>query len=210
MNISMLSYYLRLPVSDSHGTLLCPSLTVTHSVLPPSLPSVPLLELNCFLQGDDAGNVFPVKIARTESVGTLKEAIKEKKLVAFERVDADSLKLWKVSISDDGLKENVSNVIRDEEALSPVVQLSDVFTEVLIRKHVHIIVKSPRIGEWKRLVGCWVNLISTFQPPNQTRVSPPLHIHMTFSQKAGRIGVPSSRDVRHPKKESQKTLPLTR
>ena len=34
--------------------------------------------LNCWVIGDEAGRVFPVNIAGTESVGTLKKAIKEK------------------------------------------------------------------------------------------------------------------------------------
>jgi hypothetical protein len=147
----MLSYYLRLPVSDSHGTLLCPSLTVTGSVLPPSLASDPLLKLNCFLQGDEAGNIFPVKIAKTESVGTLKEAIKEKKVVAFERVDADTLKLWKVSIPvDDCFKEKVEKLDeREEEVLPSLVRLSTVFSDKLEDEHVHVIVGLGRISEGK-------------------------------------------------------------
>ena len=35
------------------------------------------LYLNCWVIGDKAGRVFPVNIAGTESVGTLKKAIKE-------------------------------------------------------------------------------------------------------------------------------------
>jgi hypothetical protein len=35
------------------------------------------LKLSCWLVGDDAAQVFPVKIANTESVGNLKEVIKD-------------------------------------------------------------------------------------------------------------------------------------
>jgi hypothetical protein len=60
--------------------------------------------------GKDCNHVFPVKIASTESVGTLKELIKDKKQYVFEHVDADDLKLWKVSIPvDDSFRENASN-----------------------------------------------------------------------------------------------------
>lgn len=153
MNIYMLLYYLRLPVSGSHGIFLCPSLAVIHPV-PPDLLSLPILELNCFVQGDDASQVFPVKIANNKLVSALKEAIKDKKKPALDHVDADSLKLWKVSIPvNDGFKENVSNIeLRDKEALSPVQELSDIFSGVPTRKHVHIIVHAPLASECKWLV----------------------------------------------------------
>jgi len=58
------------------------------------------LELNCLVLGEDSSHVFSVKIDTTESVFTLKEAIKDKKNNAFQHADADSLKLWKVGNSD--------------------------------------------------------------------------------------------------------------
>jgi hypothetical protein len=98
-------------VSGSYGIFLCPSSTVIHSVPPPSLPSVPILELNCFLQGDSASQVFSVEIANNKVISALRETIKDKKKHAFEHVDADTLVLWKASIPvNDGFNENVSNV----------------------------------------------------------------------------------------------------
>jgi hypothetical protein len=107
---------------------------VIHPVPPPSLPSVPILKLNCFVQGDEPSHVFSVEIASNKLVSALRHAIKDKNPSSFQDVDARSLR---VSIPiDDGLKENVSNV----HVLSPVDQLSDVFSNVLIQKHVHIVV----------------------------------------------------------------------
>jgi hypothetical protein len=57
------------------------------------------LELFCWVQGDPHDQAFAVKIAGTERVGALKKAIKEEKKVAFVQVDANNLKLWKVSAS---------------------------------------------------------------------------------------------------------------
>ena len=110
----------------------------------------PILELNCFVHDDDPCHVFPVKIARTESVGTLKKAIKEEKKVALEHVDADALRLWKVSIPvNDGFKENVRKVeLRDEDALSPVDRLSKVFLGQPEDGNLHIIVRSPPASEF--------------------------------------------------------------
>ena len=59
-----------------------------------------VIELNCWVFGGDSSPVFLVKIAATESVGTLKEAIKDKKKPAFDHLTADSLDLWKVSDLD--------------------------------------------------------------------------------------------------------------
>jgi len=61
-----------------------------------------ILELYCWVLGDQADRVFPVKIAGTESVGNLKDAIKEKKKPALEHITADSLTLWKVCITTAG------------------------------------------------------------------------------------------------------------
>jgi hypothetical protein len=42
--------------------------------------------------------VFPVKITKEESVGTLKKEIKKEKKQSLRDVDADALTLWKVSL----------------------------------------------------------------------------------------------------------------
>jgi Crinkler effector protein N-terminal domain len=103
------------------------------------------LELNCFVFGDDASQVFPVKIASTDSVGTLRKAIKEEKKPVLDHLTADSLTLWKVSIPvDHGFKENARKVeVRDEEALSPVQKLSQIFLDQPEDGHLHIIVRCP-------------------------------------------------------------------
>jgi hypothetical protein len=56
-----------------------------------NLPSEPVLDLNCLVLGDDisAAHVFSVKVAKSETVGGLKKAIKNQKKV--------ELVLWKVS-----------------------------------------------------------------------------------------------------------------
>jgi hypothetical protein len=57
------------------------------------------LELFCWVQGDPHDQAFSLQIAETKTVSALKKAIKEEKKIAFGHVDADSLKLWKVSAS---------------------------------------------------------------------------------------------------------------
>lgn len=55
-----------------------------------------MLNLNCWLLGDDPQRVFPVEIAKTKTVGGLKKAIKDEKKHAFDGIDADLVDLWKV------------------------------------------------------------------------------------------------------------------
>jgi hypothetical protein len=56
-----------------------------------------ILELNCWVLGDDARSVFPVEVANSKTVGTLKKAIKDEMEHSFDNLDAKSLVLWKVS-----------------------------------------------------------------------------------------------------------------
>jgi hypothetical protein len=125
---------------------------VSYPVPALSLPSVPILELNCFIHDDDPRHIFPVKIASTESVGTLKEVIMEKNPESFRNVDARSLALWRASTPlNDGLKENASNIISEEEALSPVQRMSALGDPQ--DGHVHIIVVyDPPTGEFVLVV----------------------------------------------------------
>jgi hypothetical protein len=106
------------------------------------------LQLNCWVFGDDVSRVFPVKITNTESVGTLKKAIKEEKKPAFDHVTADSLALWKVSFPvNHSLQQNLANLdLTDETSLSSVDVLLEVFSNVPPFKHLHIVVK-PCVGE---------------------------------------------------------------
>ena len=107
------------------------------------------LNLNCLVLGHDASHIFPIEIAERKTVGALKDAIKDKKEHAFQHVDADALLLWKVSILvDRSLTKNISKLdFVDEGSLLPVEELSDVFSDSLSRKHLHIVVRVPPAGE---------------------------------------------------------------
>jgi hypothetical protein len=81
-------------VSVIYCGVSCPSLVV----LPLTCRLVQSeLELNCWVTDEDHRNIFPIEIARTRTVGALKDAIKDKRKRAFEDVDSSSLVLWKVS-----------------------------------------------------------------------------------------------------------------
>jgi Crinkler effector protein N-terminal domain len=105
------------------------------------------LQLNCLVFGDDYHNGFIIKIADTETVSVLKEAIKEFKKTLFLNVDADELALWKASFPmDSRLGDNIRKVVLEDEQLSPLDELSEIFSKSLARKHVHVIVGRPPTG----------------------------------------------------------------
>jgi hypothetical protein len=122
-----------------------------HSGSPSGQPSTHrTLELNCLVQGDDLRNAFPVKIGSHESVGTLKQRIRKENEPAFDRVPAHTLVLWNVFIPADGLVKEDPRVhdLDEDQSLSPLDELSEVFSASLPRKHIHIVVRAPPVGEW--------------------------------------------------------------
>ena len=68
-------------------------------MIPLATSSSQPLELNCWVLGDDPTRIFTVEILETKYVSALKKAIKDEKSNAFQHIDADSLKLWKVGYS---------------------------------------------------------------------------------------------------------------
>jgi len=54
------------------------------------------LSLNCFVLGEDADNVFTVKLPKTDNVSILKKVIKEEKARLLAHVDASDLELFQV------------------------------------------------------------------------------------------------------------------
>ena len=108
-----------------------------------------LLELNCLVLGDQRTHIFPVKIAETESVGSLKKAIKEENPHLFNHVDARDLALWKVSeVVDENLERNLKEAnFLEKESLSPVDKLSKVFPNLPVEGCLHIVVGPPHDGK---------------------------------------------------------------
>jgi Crinkler effector protein N-terminal domain len=57
------------------------------------------LRLYCLVQGDDTCEAFPLDVTGDKTVGDLKKAIKEDQFLTFQDVQANTMKIWKVSIS---------------------------------------------------------------------------------------------------------------
>lgn len=106
------------------------------------------LTLNCWVRGDVKRiSTFEVQISTTQSVPALKEAIKNKKQVAFHDVDANDLAVYVPSdYVHKPYKENLSKIILSEhrELLEDVNELSEVFLESPPKHSIHIIVGMTR------------------------------------------------------------------
>ena len=120
-----------------------------------------MFNLLCYVRDDDYKQAFKVEIEEGEAVATLKEVIKEKKRPHFDHILADSLVLWKVSLPyDRNLAENAKNLslvdglsqvsvtdpsLNNEQiqSLSSPQKLSNIFSELPMEEHVHIIVEPP-------------------------------------------------------------------
>jgi hypothetical protein len=108
------------------------------------------LELNCLVQGDGPRNAFSIEIASTKNVSALKQVIRKEKEPAFDHIPANTLVLWRVSIPADSLVKQDPRTLDliEDQSLSPLEELSEVFSASLPRKHIHIVVRVPPTGEW--------------------------------------------------------------
>ena len=75
--------------------LILPAMGINTAIAPHRVDRN--IQLWCWVQGDDHNETFGIGIAGTKTVDDLKKAIRKEKPHAFREVDADTLKLWKVS-----------------------------------------------------------------------------------------------------------------
>src|ERR1700733_7835490 len=77
------------------------------------------LRLNCLVFGEDRTRIFPVHIEETDSVGDLKNSIKDELRLNFA---SRTLDLWRVSIADDVDFDNkVNYAVKNEQSLDPML-----------------------------------------------------------------------------------------
>ncbi|KAF9236584.1 hypothetical protein BU15DRAFT_49808 [Melanogaster broomeanus] len=118
-----------------HIVVLCTDTSVVQS---PAFDR--LITLNCLVYGQNVHTIFPVKISNTESIGALKDAIKEKKSVD---VDADLLVLYKVSFPIDELLEHN---VQHSDGAQPLIgawKLSRVFSNHEDDEQLHVLIDVP-------------------------------------------------------------------
>jgi hypothetical protein len=106
------------------------------------------LELNCLVLGDDSSHIFTIEIQGTKNISALKEVIKDKKKHTYH-VDADALKLFKVSLPVDGLDAKLKRFRPEDEGVrsltSAVERLRDAFDDAT-DNHLHVVVLPPAAG----------------------------------------------------------------
>src|SRR5947209_4935788 len=106
------------------------------------------ITLLCLVKENTLANAFSVKISREEPISELKKAIKAEKQNDFAGVDADRLKLWKVSIPGDHDDQLRNLILQNSDELLAIRKISKYFPDSPPEEHIHVIVKLPR----KRLV----------------------------------------------------------
>src|SRR5436305_4468755 len=106
------------------------------------------ITLLCLVKGNTTASAFAVDIDREKLVSHLKDAIKAKKQNDFVGVDANKLKLWKVTIPGDQDDQLRNLTLQDSDELLAINDIGDYWPTSPPKKHIHVIVKLPR----KRLV----------------------------------------------------------
>ncbi|CAG8688798.1 8319_t:CDS:1, partial [Racocetra persica] len=123
------------------------------------------LTLNCWVLGENPHeNTFHVFVNTNEgnTIGLLKELIKEKQPRTFANVDSKDLKLWKVDIplnnlntvdtkfgaNNKGVKKSspldeISEIFANKppQVLSPLDEISEYFASQPNKKHIHLIIQ---------------------------------------------------------------------
>lgn len=106
-----------------------------------------MLNLLCYVRGDDFGHTFVINIEENETVSDLQTAIKERERPKFDDIPTSLLYLWKASIHyNSNLKKEVEalNLVYDNKLLPPEI-LSDVFSSRLETKCVHTIIDCGKL-----------------------------------------------------------------
>src|SRR5688572_12158534 len=106
------------------------------------------ITLLCLVKGNKTSNAFAVDIDREKLVSHLKKVIKAEKQNDFAGIDADKLKLWKVTIPGDQDEQLKNLILEDSDELLAIRKISKYFPDSPPEEHIHVIVKLPR----KRLV----------------------------------------------------------
>ncbi|KAH9979886.1 hypothetical protein BGW80DRAFT_1441969 [Lactifluus volemus] len=106
----------------------------------------PNIYISCWILGDEPERRFSVHISPEATVDGLKDVIKEKKRVAFDGIDANTLDLYSISVARDDLQMELKNINLKSfknKRLWWADKLSQVFPDPPTDGHLHIIVIHP-------------------------------------------------------------------
>src|SRR5436190_21765085 len=102
------------------------------------------ITLLCLVKGNTTASAFPIDIDKDQLVGHLKKVIKAEKQNDFAGIDADRLKLWKVTIPGDQDDQLRNLILQDSDELLAIRKISKYFPDSPPEEHIHVIVKLPR------------------------------------------------------------------
>jgi len=101
------------------------------------------ITLLCLVKGNTLANAFPVDINKDQLVGHLKKVIKAEKQNDFAGIDADKLKLWKVTIPGDQDDQLRNLILQDSDELLAIRKILKYFPDSPPEEHIHVIVPPP-------------------------------------------------------------------
>ncbi len=101
------------------------------------------ITLLCLVKGNTIANAFSVKISRDEPISELKKAIKAEKQNDFAGIDADKLRLWKVTIPGDQDDQLRNLILQDSDELLAINDIGDYWPEKPPKRNIHVIVEPP-------------------------------------------------------------------
>ncbi|KAG8801350.1 hypothetical protein FRC17_006671 [Serendipita sp. 399] len=108
-------------------------------------PHLKNYKIFCIIEGQNSP--FPIKIISSETVGDLKDKIKEKDPITLGNFPVHTLTLYLVNVlDDDDLKRN-AELLKKPTALKSTKRLSGLFPEGPAEDRVHILVQLPSAGK---------------------------------------------------------------
>lgn len=114
-----------------------------HVLVKPPSTFTATISLNCLVLGDTRNHIFTIELAISANVGVLRKAIKKEKQPYFNNVDADELSLYRTSLPDDGELEGKLRSLNFDEPLQPTSILAEIFPDLPVASHLHIVVQPP-------------------------------------------------------------------
>ncbi|CAG8648469.1 2634_t:CDS:2, partial [Paraglomus brasilianum] len=116
------------------------------------------IKLSCKVHGEPDAKVFPVKIDKNETIGTLKMEIWKANRGAFHGYDATQLDIWRVDIDYTSQNSKRTTFQNDSNAdiqsalegvrADEMDDVADVFGDgPLPKKHIHVIVVRPPVNQ---------------------------------------------------------------
>jgi Crinkler effector protein N-terminal domain len=133
------------------------------------MPEPNLLDISCWILGDEHHQIFSVRISPEATLHHLKQAIKVEQHPKYDQIAASDLALYQITDTVNALQATLENInlenVKNLSMLPPLVPISQYLPQ-LVDGQAHIIVIQPPSGECKRLPAL---VVMTNPPPLYSR-----------------------------------------